>query len=86
MLRTKKAECQDQVITYLTPALDFRLNTGLGLKTHAVCALRGLRQVLLQRFALSSPAPSAADGAEQHGNPVPGPESILQLLGVWGPA
>lgn len=57
MLKTKKAELQDQVTIYLIPALNFRLNMGLGLKTHAVRALKGLCQVLWQHFALC-PQPS----------------------------
>lgn len=65
---------------YLIPALNFRLNMALGLKTHAVHALRGLCWVLLQLSTLSPPALSAADGAGQHCKPVPGPESIPQLL------
>lgn len=57
MLKTKKAEWQDQMTIYLIPALNFRLNVGLGLKTQAVRALKGLCQVLWQQFTLS-PQPS----------------------------
>lgn len=57
MLRAKKAEWQEQMVIFLILAFNFRLNMGFILKSHAVCALRGLCQLLFQLFTLS-PQPS----------------------------